>query len=295
MSDSTVRREQDFCYRHPDRRSYILCQRCHRTICPECSVDAAVGVHCVECVRDAQKQARKNQPGPLTKLQRWFSFSETPVTISLIVLMVGIWGVQWLIPAFTSWFLYSPLYTEFTFTQAGAIPYEPWRMVTANFLHSTGSVFHILLNMFSLYILGQNLERMFGRTRFLALTLISGFGGSVAVQLFSELNSAVIGASGAIFGMLGAYFSISRTLTGRVNPGLLAILGLNLVAGFVIPNISWQAHIGGLVVGAAVAFCFLKWGRQRGTQKEKIAVAALVAVLIAISLVASAVLWPFRF
>src|SRR5690606_20489248 len=105
-----------------------------------------------------------------------------------------------------------------------------------------------------------------------SLTLISGFGGSVAVQLFSELNSAVIGASGAIFGMLGAYFSISRTLTGKINPGLLAILGLNLAAGFVLPGISWQAHVGGLVVGAAVAFCFLKWGRRAGSQKEKVAV-----------------------
>ncbi|MGB3414531.1 MAG: rhomboid family intramembrane serine protease [Microbacteriaceae bacterium] len=293
MSDSSATREQDFCYRHPDRRSYILCQRCHRTICPECSVDASVGVHCVECVRDAQKAARKNQPGPLTKLQRWFNFSETPVTISLIVGMFIIWGLQFLIPGFTEAFWYSPMYTEFWLTQLG-VPFEPWRMLTANFLHSTSGIFHILLNMFSLYILGQNLERMFGKSRFLVLTLVSGFGGSLAVQLFAEMNTAVVGASGAIFGMLGAYFAISRKLTGKINQSLIVILGLNLVAGFVLPGISWQSHVGGLLVGAAVAYCFLKWGRQGGSKKEKLAVMTLSIVLVLISLAAAAILWPFN-
>ncbi len=130
---------------------------------------------------------------------------------------------------------------------------EPWRIVTHMFAHSTAFPFlHLLFNMFTLFLFGRVLEQMLGRVRFLGLYALSGLGGAVAVMLISP-ERPVLGASGAIFGLLAAFFVIQRRL-GFSNPTLLVIIALNLGAGFVLPGISWQAHVGGLVVGAAVAF-----------------------------------------
>jgi membrane associated rhomboid family serine protease len=128
---------------------------------------------------------------------------------------------------------------------------EPWRMLTTVFVHSQSSVFHILFNGYSLFILGTLVERLIGPGRFVTLFLFSGFGGSVLVSLLSP-TSAVVGASGAIFGLFGALFVIQRSF-GGANTQLLIVLGLNLVMGFIVPGISWQAHIGGLITGAIVA------------------------------------------
>jgi membrane associated rhomboid family serine protease len=125
-------------------------------------------------------------------------------------------------------------------------------MLTTVFVHSTSSLFHILFNGFSLYVLGTLVERLIGHGRFVALFLLAGFGGSVAV-LWLAPSVAVVGASGAIFGLFGALFVIQRSF-GGANVQLLIVLALNLVMGFVVPGISWQAHIGGLVVGALVAW-----------------------------------------
>jgi membrane associated rhomboid family serine protease len=128
---------------------------------------------------------------------------------------------------------------------------QPWRMLTTVFVHSQSSVFHILFNGYSLFILGTLVERLIGPGRFVTLFLFSGFGGSVLVSLLSP-TSAVVGASGAIFGLFGALFVIQRSF-GGANTQLLIVLGLNLVMGFIVPGISWQAHIGGLITGAIVA------------------------------------------
>ena len=153
-------------------------------------------------------------------------------------------------------------------------------MLTAIFLH--GSIFHILVNMYSLFIFGSVMERLLGRWRFLALFLVSGFGGSVAV-LWLAPGSAVVGASGAIFGLLGAFFVIQRRLGGN-NIQLLIVIALNLVIGF-LPglNISWQAHVGGLVAGAAVAFVFLRTRRQDQARMQVLLVAGVVAALLVLT------------
>lgn len=161
---------------------------------------------------------------------------------------------------------------------------EPWRLVTALFVHSQGSLLHILFNMFSLFIFGPLLEEMVGRVRLLALYLISGIGGSVAVLLLAPFT-AVVGASGAIFGLLGAYFVIQRKLGGN-NVQLLVVIGLNLLIGF-LPgtNIAWQAHLGGLVVGSAVALVYLRT-RQRKQRAIQVAlVAGIMAALVALIIV----------
>jgi len=262
----------NFCYRHPDRQSYILCQRCGRTVCTDCQTQAAVGVHCPECVKEARASAPRTRPAVLSAFRS--SSSKPVVTWSLIGVTVLVYLLQ-ILPGspVTQALLYYP---PFTYT-------EPWRMITAVFVHSQGSIFHLLFNMYSLFIFGPLLERLVGRGRFLALYLLSGFGGSVGVLLLAPLTP-VVGASGAIFGLLGAFFVIQRRLGGN-NVQLLVLIVLNLVIGF-IPgfNVAWQAHLGGLIVGAAIALVYL---RTRRADQKVIQIAMLggiFAVLVGLTL-----------
>ena len=268
MSEASANPD-NFCYRHPDRQSFVLCQRCGRTICAECQTPAAVGVHCPECMRESRQSAPRTKPAVVTSVRRLAQSGTPIVTYAIMALCVVVFAAE----VFTGQLvgpgspivdalLYYPPYTAI----------EPWRMLTSLFVH--GSILHILFNMFSLFVLGPELERMVGRWRFGALFLLSGLGGSVAVLLTSP-NSAVIGASGAIFGLFGAYFVIARHL-GSNSRQLIIVIVINLVIGFVVPGIAWQAHVGGLIIGALVAFVFV---RTREPQKLVIQLLLLAGVL----------------
>ncbi len=160
---------------------------------------------------------------------------------------------------------------------------QPWRLLTSMFAHSQisitspTSVLHILFNMYALILLGPVLEQLLGRGRFVALYLLSGLGGSVAVALLSPMTP-VLGASGAIFGLFGAYFVVARTLGGNQRQ-LLIVIGINLVIGFILPGISWQAHVGGLIVGAAVAAIYMA---TRHRSRAWIRRAALIGIALAL-------------
>jgi membrane associated rhomboid family serine protease len=272
----TASNSSNFCYRHPDRQSFVLCQRCGRTICAQCQTQAAVGVHCPECVREARQGAPKRKPAILTAVRRGTRSDAPVVTYSLIALCALVFVLQYLTGGpsrgtVTQDFLYFPFFTES----------EPWRMVTSLFLHC--SFLHIALNMYSLLLFGQILERALGRWRYLTLYLLSGLGGSVGVLLIAP-RTPVLGASGAIFGLLGAFFVIQRHL-GANSVQLMVVIGLNLVAGFIIPGIAWQAHVGGLVVGALVAWILTRT-RQRTQRTGQILLLATVLVaLVAITFV----------
>ncbi|WP_035880577.1 rhomboid family intramembrane serine protease, partial [Cryobacterium sp. MLB-32] len=148
--------------------------------------------------------------------------------------------------------------------------------------HSQGGFpFHVLLNMYMLWIFGRVLEGMLGRARFLALYLVSGFAGSVGVLVLASPYTVVIGASGAIFGLLGALLVIQRGLGGNARQ-LLVLLGINLVIGF-IPgfNIAWQAHLGGLVAGALMGLIFLQTRRLKHQWMQVALIAGLVVLIAA--------------
>lgn len=124
-----------------------------------------------------------------------------------------------------------------------------WRLVTSGFLHL--SITHIALNMLALYFIGIGLERVLGAWRYLVLYLLSLLGGSAAVMVFSAYNSASAGASGAIFGLMGALLvTLKRLRLDMRQAGV--VIAINVIATFTIPGISWQAHLGGLVIGAIV-------------------------------------------
>jgi membrane associated rhomboid family serine protease len=164
----------------------------------------------------------------------------------------------------------------------------PWTLITAGFAHA--SIIHIGLNMYSLYLFGSVLEPLLGKLRFAALYFLAILGGSVAVLLLAP-NSAVLGASGGIFGLMGAYFVILRSL-GQRSGQMTGLIAINLIMGF-LPgtNISWQAHVGGLVVGGLVAYVYSITRNTKDSGKQlglvlAIAGALVVAVLFGVSLLA---------
>lgn len=231
------------CPRHPDRISYVRCQRCGRPACPECVVQAPVGVQCVDCVREARDAA----PPTRTVLGAPVRAGRPVVTLTIIALCAVSYLLQitlgW--EEWTSRWAFAPVLGDV----------EPWRFLTSAFMHSDQPL-HILMNMYALWIVGPELERMLGRLRFVALYVLSAVGGSVAVLLFSDPSSwswitATVGASGAVFGLFGAILVVLRRLR-RDARGMLIIIALNFAIGFFVPNISWQGHLGGLVTGTVV-------------------------------------------
>lgn len=277
-----TRNRDNYCYRHPDRQSFVLCQRCLRTVCPECQTQGAVGVICPECM--AQQRAEQT-PAQRTAQKRWsrsrssavaVGSSRPTVTYTLIGICAGMFLLQlltggWIDSILTFW---APaLYPDIS----GA--FQPWRLVSGMFLHA--GFWHVGLNMLALWMIGRILEPMLGHGRFLALYLISGIGGFVGVSLIA-FTTPVVGASGAIFGLLGALLVIGRHL-GADLTGILIVVGINLVIGFVPGfNVAWQAHVGGLIVGALLGFIF---ARTRSPRHRGIQIALLVALSVGLLLV----------
>ena len=193
--------------------------------------------------------------------------------MTLIVINLVIFALQFVSnDLITNYLLYRPVLTLV----------EPWTMITSMFVH--GGVFHVALNMLALYLFGPVLESLLGRARFLTLYMVSGFGGSVAVLLLADPLSGVLGASGAIFGLLGAYFVIQRKLGGNAVQ-LLVVIGLNLAMGFFVPGISWQAHLGGVVVGAVIAVIYLRTRRPAQARTQILLVAGVVVALVVASII----------
>lgn len=210
----------------------------------------------------------------------------TPVvTYTLIGICVVMFGLQLVRPSITDDLAFAPI--------VGWV--EPWRFVTAAFLHSPNMYFHILFNMYALWVLGTYLEPMLGRARFAAMYLISAIGGQVAVVLLAgsptveglasgqdlAWQTAVVGASGAIFGLFGALLVLNRHL-GRSSAQMYVVLLINAVFGFMYPGISWQAHLGGFLTGVAVAGVIVA---MRGKDVRRYVWPALGAVLAILVLI----------
>lgn len=268
------------CPRHPDREAYVRCQRCLRPACPECQRPAAVGIQCVDCVKAAAKaspEARTIFGGRAT--------DGTPVVTYAIIAICAV--------VFVAQVASSSVTREFAFLPALGWT-EPWRFFTAAFLHSPTFYGHILFNMFALYTLGQYLEPLLGRARFVVLYLVSAIGGQVAVVLFAGsptiqgLNTGldrdwvtgVVGASGAIFGLFGALLVLNRHL-GRSSAGMYITIAINAAISF-MPGISWQAHLGGFVTGLACAGAIAVFRRRDNRQLAWMALAAVLALLVAV-------------
>ncbi|GAA0425546.1 rhomboid family intramembrane serine protease [Leifsonia naganoensis] len=265
-----------YCYRHPDRVSYVLCQRCGRTICGECQTPAAVGFVCPECMAQQRATAPKTKPAWIPRLTGAGAPVVTYAIIAVCVVVFILQSLPFIGGQVTQAIQYAGVYSD-------PRAFEPWRMLTSVFAHA--SIIHILLNMYTLWIFGSILEPMLGRLRFLGLFLISGFAGSVGVLLLGNPLQPVVGASGAIFGMFGAFFIIQRRLGGNATQ-ILVLVALNIGIGF-LPglNIAWQAHVGGLIGGVLVGLIYVetRTASRRALQLPLIIV--LSVLLIALSLI----------
>ena len=264
------------CYRHRDREAHIRCVRCERRICPDCMIPASVGFQCPECVKEGNKSIRtprtafggrvSDDPGWMSKL--------------LIGLTVLAYVAQQAIGGFTARFIDVGL--AFDPTQGGVIGVadgQYYRLLTSAFLH--GSVIHIALNMYALYLFGPPLEAALGRARFAALYLISAVGGSALSYAYAAPNQSSLGASGAVFGLLGAFLVVSRRLR-RDTTSVLTLLAVNFVLGFLLPNIDWRAHLGGLVTGVlcAVALAYAPTERRTPVQVAGLVTTALLVLAV---------------
>ncbi|MEU6080268.1 rhomboid family intramembrane serine protease [Streptomyces sp. NPDC047108] len=270
------------CYRHPDRPTGITCTRCERPICPECMVSASVGFQCPECVRGGSgtgHTARDTRPRTIAG----GAVTQNPNLVTKI--LIGINAAVWLAVLAAGDRLVGELdligraHTAGTFELVGVAEGQWYRLLTAMFLHQ--QVMHIAFNMLSLWWLGPPLEAALGRVRFLALYLLSGLGGSALSYLLAAQNQPSLGASGAVFGLLGATAVLMRRMNYDMRP-VLILLALNLVFTFTWANIAWQAHIGGLVVGAAVAYGMVHAPREHRALIQRVTCAVALLAIVAV-------------
>ncbi|GAA0268101.1 rhomboid family intramembrane serine protease [Actinomadura nitritigenes] len=245
------------CYRHPGRESHVRCTRCDRYICPDCMRDAAVGHQCVECVAGGNRGSGRST-APRTVLGARGPDSAVPVvTYTLIGLCIAVYLAELASMRVVTDFMMLGRWVQPDGEVIGVAGGQWYRLVTTMFLHERGGSFgftHILFNMWALYAVGPALEQVLGRWRYLALYLLSGLGGSVLLYLVDP-SGAAVGASGAIFGLFGAYFVIGRRLGAPAGP-ILFLLVINLAITFSVKGISWEGHVGGLVVGALIALAY---------------------------------------
>jgi membrane associated rhomboid family serine protease len=301
------------CYRHPDRETYISCQRCGKPICPDCMRDAAVGFQCPDCIKEGAKSTRQGQAAYGGKR------SADPRLTSIVLIALN--GLVWLSILATGWQSSGlihrlalvplglceskdepggqyPLDTE----QLCSIATNPrgdgrwvdgvadgayWQLLTNAFTHV--EIWHIAANMLALWFLGPQLEAVLGRTRFLALYLVSALAGSVTVYWLADEHTATLGASGAIFGLFGALFVIVIKVGGDLNQ-LLWLLAINAFITFVVPNVSWQGHVGGLVGGALVTALLVYAPKERRVLLQYAGVGLVVLALAAATVARSVAL-----
>jgi membrane associated rhomboid family serine protease len=260
------------CYRHPDRETGVACSNCGRPICPDCMTATPVGMRCPECANQRTRVVR-----------RAGAPEEPVVTYVLIGINVVVALGGFLSGASTTGgggFGGSTLLSDGAVSRSAIADHEYWRLVTAGFLHA--GLFHLLFNMFALYVLGSLLEPAVGRVRFALIYFVSLLAGSFGALLLSP-HSPTVGASGAIFGLMGAAVVVLRNRgVSAIESGIVFWIVLNLVITFTVPNISIGGHIGGLLGGALAALLLFD-------VRERMRLPALIPALLVAALGAAAV------
>ena len=261
------------CYRHPNRETGVSCSECGRGICPDCMVFAPVGIRCPDHaggprgtarVATGVKRAAFDGTGALV--------TKALIAVNVLVFLVNLSQGSSLNQTSGSLFFRGALYIH------GGLDQGEWyRLITAAFLHA--SLIHVAMNMVVLWIVGAPVEQAIGRGRFLALYLVSGLAGSAGALVFSP-DAITVGASGAIFGMLGAALVLESQRSYVLGGQALGLIVINLVLTFAIPNISVGGHLGGLAGGALSMLALSRFGRTHGIYGKPglIGVLGLVAV-----------------
>jgi membrane associated rhomboid family serine protease len=242
-----------YCYRHPNRETFVSCSDCGRPICAECMTQAPVGQRCPEHSGKPQGAAR------ITSGARRGLFEGTGALVTKTLLAVNI--LVYVITAaqggglnapggrlFVDWVLFGPLVAQGDW----------WRLITSAFLH--GSLLHIAFNMYFLWFVGSAVEQALGRGRFLLLYFVSALAGSAGALVHTP-DQPVVGASGALFGVLGAALVLERQRNYVLGGSAAGLIVINLILGFTLSNISIGGHIGGLIAGVLCTLVLSKFGR----------------------------------
>ncbi|HET9544050.1 MAG TPA: rhomboid family intramembrane serine protease [Gaiellaceae bacterium] len=259
------------CYRHPGRETLVSCSNCDRPICTDCMVQTAVGIKCPECAGQPTGVARAARSAGRAVGEG----AGARVTKALIAVNVGIFLLQYATGSgrpleselFERGALYGPLVADG----------EWWRLVTAGFLHA--SVIHIAFNMLMLWWFGSALEGLLGRGRFLAVYGLGLLTGSAGALLLSP-EAATVGASGAVFAVLGAGLVLERRGINVFGGAALTVVLLNVAITLFVPNISLGGHLGGLAGGILVILALMHFSRSHPAYSkiDVTTVASLLAI-----------------
>lgn len=241
------------CYRHPDRETYVSCSECGRPICGDCMTPAPVGQRCPEHSGRPQGVRRATAGARRTA----FEGTGALVTKALIAVNIAVYAITAAQGAglnnpggslFFKWALFGPAVAQGDW----------WRLITSTFLHA--NLLHIALNMYFLWFVGSAVESALGRGRFLLIYLVSGLAGS-AGALVVDPTQVTVGASGAIFGILGAALVLERQHNYVLGGQAVMLIGISLVFSFAFSGISYGGHIGGLIGGVLCTLVLSRFGR----------------------------------
>ena len=230
-----------YCKNHSEKETYVKCSRCEEFVCTNCMKPASIGYQCPTCASDSIpviKGINRNRFIPIQK--------NTPVTKFLSISLLAVYVFQFL--------LGDILIANFALFAPNVGNGQWWLLITAGFLH--GSIFHLLFNVYILWVIGSQLESIVGKINFVIIYFVSLIGGSFASYLFSPFGSYSIGASGAIFGLMGAMLVVGRKRNLDISQ-ITTLVAINVVIGFVLSGIDWRAHLGGLAAGAFITWVLL--------------------------------------
>jgi membrane associated rhomboid family serine protease len=305
--------EPRYCYRHPDRETGLSCSECGRPICVDCMTVAPVGIRCPEhagsrpraVVAASRPASAAGKRVRRTAARHGYVIPEFSVTRLLVGLNVLVYLAELVtgsdVNGTSGWiFQHGALVVNGGYLGdqlgaarpgvqfIGAIGLEHgewWRLITAAFLHY-GPI-HLGMNMLALWWLGQPVEAALGRARYILLYVAAGFAGSAGALLLSP-DAVTVGASGAIFGVLGALFVLEYHATGRVLGQAMTLIVINIVFSLSVSNISIGGHLGGLVAGVLGAGALISFRRYYPAVGRAGAVRGAVVVAIGIISIAVA-------
>jgi membrane associated rhomboid family serine protease len=271
---STV--ETRYCYRHPDRETGLSCSECGRPICADCATFAPVGIRCPDHAGVRSGPATRLKPRPVRRAPGLALASGTaPVTYALIAINVVIYLVTVVQgnglsnpggSLYLRWLLFGPF-----------VAHGGWyRLITSMFLH--GFLLHIVFNMVALYFIGVPVEQYLGRARYIGLYFVSGLAGAAGALLQAPL-APTVGASGAIFGILGAMMIIEWQITGRLAGQAMTWIVINLVISFSFSGISWGGHLGGLIGGILITLAYAHWGDRGRAQYGQLGLGGVLGLV----------------
>jgi membrane associated rhomboid family serine protease len=276
------------CYRHPERETYVSCTECGRGICPDCMTFGPVGIRCPDhaSATGAAPAARKATRRATTSLSRRGPF----VTQGLIAANVGIYILQLLMGAGLSaqrgWiYEHGVLISRWIFVPpevVGVAEGEWWRLVSAMFLHY--GPLHLGMNMLVLWIIGPPLEEYFGHGRYALVYVVSGLAGSAGALILSP-DKLTVGASGAIWGIMGAALVLEARRIWVFGGQAMGLVVFNLAFTFLIPGISIGGHVGGLIGGGLCALAFSSLRRSPSLATLAVAAVGVLSVAVAVNAV----------